>query len=89
MALGARAGQVLRMVLREAMGLALIGIGIGLCASLLFTRLLGSMLFGLQPTDALTLAGAVLLLSAAAMLAGWAPARKASRIQPVQALRHE
>jgi ABC-type antimicrobial peptide transport system permease subunit len=89
MALGARAGQVLRMVLGEAMGLALIGIGTGLCASMLFTRLLGSMLFGLQPSDALTLAGAVLLLSAAAMLAGWAPARKASRIQPMQALRHE
>jgi ABC-type antimicrobial peptide transport system permease subunit len=89
MALGARAGQVLRMVLGEAMGLAFIGIGAGLCASILFTRLLYSMLFGLQPTDALTLAGSVLLLSAAAMLAGWAPARKASRIQPVQALRHE
>ena len=89
MALGARAGQVLRMVLSEAMALAFIGIGAGLCASMLFTRLLNSMLFGLRPTDALTLAGAVLLLSAAAMLAGWAPARKASRIQPVQALRHE
>jgi ABC-type antimicrobial peptide transport system permease subunit len=89
MALGARAEQVLRMVLGEAMGLALIGIGAGLCASMLFTRLLNSMLFGLQSTDALTLAGAVLLLTASAMLAGWAPARKASRIQPVQALRHE
>jgi predicted permease len=89
MALGARAGQVLRMVLGEAMGLAVIGIGAGLCASMLFTRLLNSMLFGLRPTDALTLAGAVLLLSVAAMVAAWAPARKASRIQPVQALRHE
>jgi predicted permease len=89
MALGARAGQVHRMVLGEAMGLALVGIGAGLCASMLFTRLLNSMLFGLRPTDTLTMASAVLLLSAAAMLAGWAPARKASRIQPVQALRHE
>jgi ABC-type antimicrobial peptide transport system permease subunit len=71
------------------MGLALVGIGAGLCASMLFTRLLNSMLFGLRPTDTLTMASAVLLLSAAAMLAGWAPARKASRIQPVQALRHE
>lgn len=89
MALGARAGQGLRMVLGEAMGLALIGIGAGLCASMLFTRLLNSMLFGLNPPDALTLAGAVLLLSAAAMLAGWVPAWKASRMHPVQALRHE
>jgi ABC-type antimicrobial peptide transport system permease subunit len=77
------------MVLGEAMGLALIGIGAGLCASMLFTRLLNSMLFGLNPPDALTLAGAVLLLSAAAMLAGWVPAWKASRMHPVQALRHE
>jgi predicted permease len=89
MALGAKAGQVLRMVLGEAMGLAFIGIGAGLCASILFTRLLKSMLFGLEPTDAFSLASAVLLLSTAAMLAGWAPARKASRIQPVQALRRE
>jgi ABC-type lipoprotein release transport system permease subunit len=47
------------------------------------------MLFGLKPMDPLTLTGAGLLLLVAAMLAGWAPARRASRIQPVQALRHE
>jgi ABC-type lipoprotein release transport system permease subunit len=53
------------------------------------TRFLGSMLFGLKPMDPLTLTGAGLLLLVAAMLADWAPARRASRIQPVQALRHE
>jgi predicted permease len=89
MALGARAEQVLRMVMGEALGLAFAGVGAGLCAALLLTRFLNSMLFGLKPTDPLTLAGAGLLLLAAAMLAGWAPARRASRIQPVQALRHE
>jgi ABC-type lipoprotein release transport system permease subunit len=46
-------------------------------------------LFGLKSTDSVTLAGAAILLSIAALLAGWAPARRASRIQPIQALRHE
>jgi ABC-type antimicrobial peptide transport system permease subunit len=89
MALGARADQVLRMVLGEVMALALTGIGVGLGAALLLTRFLNSMLFGLKPTDPLTLASAALLLLAVAMLAGWTPARRASHIQPVQALRHE
>jgi predicted permease len=89
MALGARADQVLRMVLGEVMALALTGIGAGLGAALLLTRFLNSMLFGLKPTDPLTLASAALLLLAVAMLAGWTPARRASHIQPVQALRHE
>jgi predicted permease len=89
MALGARTDQVLRMVLGEATGLALAGVGAGLCAALLLTRFLRSLLFGLKPTDSLTLAGAGLLLSVVATLASWGPARKASRIQPVQALRHE
>jgi ABC-type antimicrobial peptide transport system permease subunit len=77
------------MVLGETLGLAFAGIGTGLCAALLLTRFLNSRLFGLKPTDPLTLVTAGLLLLAAAMLAGWAPARRASRIQPVQALRHE
>ena len=89
MALGARAEQMLRMVMTEAMGLAFAGIGTGLCAALFLTRFLSSRLFGLKSTDPLTLAAASCLLLAAAMLAGWAPARRASRIQPVQALRHE
>jgi predicted permease len=89
MALGARADQVLRMVLGEATGLAFAGVVAGLCAALLLTRFLRSLLFGLKPADSLTLAGAGLLLSVVAILASWGPARKASRIQPVQALRHE
>lgn len=89
MALGASAEQVLLMVMTEALGLACAGIGTGLCAAPFLTRFLSSRLFGLKPTDPLTLATAGLLLLAAAMLAGWSPARRASRIQPVQALRHE
>jgi ABC-type antimicrobial peptide transport system permease subunit len=62
---------------------------VGLGAALLLTRFVGSILFGLKPIDPLTLASAALLLFAVAMLAGWGPARRASSIQPVQALRHE
>jgi ABC-type antimicrobial peptide transport system permease subunit len=87
MALGAQANQVLGMVLGEAMALA--GVGTGLCAALLLTRLLGSLLFGVKPTDLATLVSAGLLLSVDAILASWGPARRASHIQPVQALRHE
>ena len=89
MALGAQARQVLWMVLREASWMAVIGIGTGLCASLLLTRFLNSMLFGLKPSDPITLASAGMLLFAVAMLTGWLPARRAASIQPVQALRHE
>jgi predicted permease len=89
MALGARSAQVLRMVMGEALELAFAGIGAGLCAALFLTRYLSSRLFGLKPTDPITLAGAAFLLLAAAMLAGWGPSRRASRIQPAQALRRE
>jgi len=89
MALGARAGQVLRMVLGEAVGLALAGVGLGLFAALFLTRFLVSMLFGLKPADPLTLLCSGLLLSLVAVVAAWEPARRASRIQPVRALRHE
>ena len=89
MALGAPASQVLRMVLRETAWLAAIGVGLGLVTALLLTRFLASMLFGLKPTDPITLTGAALLLFVIAMMAGWGPANRASLIQPMQALRHE
>ena len=89
MALGARADQVLRMVLGEAVGLALAGIGVGLSAALFLTRFLASMLFGLKPADPLTLLCSGLLLSLVALVAAWGPAQHASHIQPERALRHE
>lgn len=89
MALGARADQVLRMVLGEAVGLALAGIGLGLSAALFLSRFLTSMLFGLKPADPAILLCSGLLLSLTAVLAAWGPAQRASRIQPVRALRHE
>ena len=89
LALGAQARQILVMVLGETSGLAIIGVASGLGAALLLTRFLDSMLFGLKPNDPATLVSAALLLFAAALLAGFIPARRASRVQPMQALRHE
>jgi predicted permease len=89
MALGARARQVLWMVLRESSSLALLGIAAGLAAAFGLTRFVRSMLYGLQPTDPATFIPAALLLLAIAIAAGYGPARRASRIDPTQALRHE
>jgi predicted permease len=89
MALGARSSQVLSMVLRETFLLAFIGIGAGLAAAAALTRLAASMLYNLKPTDPLTFSGAALLLVIIALAAGFTPARRASRVDPMHALRHE
>jgi predicted permease len=89
MALGARTRQVLFMILRETSWLAVLGIVAGLAAAFGLTRLVRSMLYGLQPTDPATLILAALLLLVIAIAAGYGPARRASRIDPMQALRHE
>ena len=81
---------MLAMVLREAAGLSATGIAAGLGAALLLTRLVRSMLFGLQPTDPLSLAGGAALLVFVALVASWIPAHRAARpVQPMDALRHE
>ena len=89
MALGAQAGQVLRMVLREAWWLALAGVGVGLIVALVMSYLIQSMLYGLRPTDPITVAGATIVLVTIALAASWIPARRAARIDPMLALRHE
>jgi predicted permease len=89
MALGAQSGNVLRMVMGESLLLVLIGSAIGLAAALTATRLIAGMLFGVTPSDPLTLALATLLLLAVAALAGWLPARRAARVDPMVALRQE
>jgi predicted permease len=89
MALGAQAEQVLRMVLREASWMALAGVTLGVCGSLLLARFLTAMLYGLKPSDPLTLSGASALLLLIALLAAFGPARRASRVDPVRALRHQ
>jgi predicted permease len=89
MALGARGLNVLTMVLRETLWLVVIGLVIGLAGALLSMKLIGGLLFGLSPADPLTLSLATLLLVAVAVLAGSIPARRAARVDPMVALRHE
>jgi len=89
MALGAQRGRVLWMVLREVVLLAAAGLAIGMPAALAASRLLESFLFGMKPTDPLALTGSVVTLVTAAILAGYLPARSASRIDPMIALRHD
>ena len=89
LALGARRGQVRRMVLREACWLAAMGVIVGLAVALWLGQLVKSMLYGLQPSDPASLLGSACLLLSVAMLAGWIPAMRASRVEPMEALRHE
>jgi predicted permease len=89
MALGARQGDVSWMVLREALALALMGAAIGLPAGLLGTRAIASLLFGLSPSDPATLSLATAVMLAVAACAGYLPARRAARVDPLIALRYE
>lgn len=88
-ALGAQRGAVVRMILRQVFLLAAVGLAIGLPAALGASRLVESFLFGIKANDPLALTSAVAILLGAALLAGYMPARKASRIDPIAALRHE
>ncbi|MFN2567519.1 MAG: ADOP family duplicated permease [Gemmatimonadaceae bacterium] len=89
MALGAQPARIVRGVLRHGLGLAAFGIAIGLAAAYALTRFIAAILYGTEPTDVVTYAGVSLLLAACAALASLAPARRASRVDPVQALRYE
>jgi ABC-type antimicrobial peptide transport system permease subunit len=89
MALGAQRAAMLRMVLRETMLLVGIGIALGVPVALAATRLVEKYLFGLKPTDPATIMMAALLMLAVALLAGYLPARRASRTDPTVALRYE
>jgi predicted permease len=89
MALGAQKGQVLRMVMREIFVLTAIGLMIGIPAALACGRLVASMLFGLKPTDPVATLAAIFILSAVATFAGYIPARRATKVDPMVALRYE
>ncbi len=89
MALGAQQGSILAMVLREVAALSLVGLAIGIPIALGASKVLAAFLFDLQPNDPSSIGAAIAILLAAALLAGYAPAQRACRIDPVTALRHE
>jgi putative ABC transport system permease protein len=88
-ALGASSAAILGMVLRETLLVALAGLALGLPSALAASRVVGHMLFGVSANDPATLAAVALTLAAVAALAGYVPARRAMRVDPMVALRYE
>src|SRR5271169_639470 len=88
-ALGAQSRNILRMVLRQGLGLAFAGAAVGLVGALIVSQLMAGLLYGVRPTDPVTFAGVALLLIGVALLACYIPARRAIRVDPLVALRYE
>jgi putative ABC transport system permease protein len=89
LALGAQPGDVLKLVIGQGMKLALFGLVIGLCGALAITRFLKTLLFGVSATDPLTFVLIAMVLLFASLLACWLPARRATKVDPMIALRSE
>jgi len=89
MTLGAGSGEILRQVIAQGLKLAISGVLIGVAASLALGRILSGFLYGVSPTDPLTIVGVAVLLTLVALLASYLPARHAMRVDPLVALRYE
>ena len=89
LALGAQKNDVIRLVLNHSMAAALIGVGVGLAASLALTRFLTALLFDVKPMDPIVLGSAALILASVAFVACYLPARRATKVDPIVALRCE
>ena len=89
LALGAQRRDILRLVVGQGLGLTLLGVGLGLAAALALTRFLTTLLFGVSPTDPVAFGVIALLLTGVALLACYAPARRATQVDPMVALRCE
>ncbi|HEY5401335.1 MAG TPA: FtsX-like permease family protein, partial [Pyrinomonadaceae bacterium] len=89
MALGARSTDVLRMVVRDGMRMAIVGVVVGLAAAFAATRVIDSLLFGITPTDLSTFAIVTFGLLLIALIACYVPARRATKVDPLVALRYE
>ena len=89
LALGAEKRNILQMVLRQGLGLALAGAAVGLAGALIVSHLLTGLLYGVKPTDPATFAAVAVLLMSVALIACYVPARRAMRVNPMIALRHE
>jgi putative ABC transport system permease protein len=89
MALGAQKGEVLGLVICGGLRLTLLGVGIGIAGALALTRYLSSLLYSVKATDPLTFISVALILLLVALFASWLPARRAARVDPMEALRYE
>jgi ABC-type antimicrobial peptide transport system permease subunit len=89
LALGAQTSNVLRLILGQGLRLAVVGVGLGLLAAIALTRLLKGLLFGISASDPWTFAVIAALLAGVALLACWVPARRATKVDPLEALKYE
>jgi ABC-type antimicrobial peptide transport system permease subunit len=89
MVLGARSSDVLGLVMKQGAGLVVIGVALGLVLAVLFTRLMASLLFGVTPTDLVTFVSVTAVLCLVTLTACYVPARRATKVDPMQTLRYE